>query len=313
MNVQEEYLNLIRQERKGTAIQVPYGMWQTRVLEILQTVFSPMYRNVWEQNWNNSMFAGMRRPYYFCDFENGLYEIYIPTVMDAANRMHYWRIIVKTYDEIDEESMQINQTVLLSPYITPMGYIDSETIVHIAQQTTPEYKHKLAKAWKEGGRSLWFKNLLKGFKHKHKRGYFTPIIIHQSPDIAVKRLLSLLRNFWKKRIVAFLKKLKLQDWMFREYLVKRGQQSLLISLLEKYSIVIHNIAKNMLESYDWFSLKLGDLYNEIGRQNIQKTKIKPLINQIEQIVSVFRNSNSLRNSDVKEPQIISKLACLLGG
>ena len=311
MNVQQEYLNLIRQERKGAPIQVPYGMWQTRVLEILQTVFSPMYRNVWEQNWNNSVFAGMKRPYYFCDFENGVYEIYIPTVMDATNNMHYWRIIVKTYDEIDEESMKANQTALLSPYISPMGYIDSETIVHLAQQTTPEYKQKLAKAWKEGGRPLWFKTLLRGFKHRHKRGYFTPIVIHQSPDIAVKRLLSFLRNFWKKRIVAFLKKLKLQDWMFQGYLVKRGQQSLLILLLEKYSFVIRNIAKNMLESYDWLSFKLKDLYSEIGRQNVQKTKIRPLLTQIRQTVDVFRKNNSLRNVDVPDPPIIHKLMCII--
>ena len=286
--------------------QVPYGLWRTRTLEILQTVFTPMYKNVWEQKWNNSSFATMRKPYYYCDFEQGIYEVYIPTVIDALNRMHYWRIIVKVYSEIDKESIDLNQSNLQTPYCRPVGVIDSETVCHLAQQTTPEHKHKMKCLWKAGGRRAWFKGLLRGFKHSKKRGYFTPVVVHQSPDIAVKRLLSLLYNFLKRRITAFLKKLKLQPWMFNEYLVKRHNNSLLI-LVERYSITIRNILSSFLGTFDWLRMKLKDLYAEIGRQNVQKTKIKPLLDEIRSVVAVFRRQNSLRNVDVPDPQIISQL------
>ena len=67
----------------------------------------------------------------------------------------------------------------------------------------------------------------------------------------------------------------------------------------------------MLESYDWLSFKLKDLYSEIGRQNVQKTKIRPLLTQIRQTVDVFRKNNSLRNVDVPDPPIIRKLMCII--
>ena len=285
---------------------VPYGMWQTRTMEILQNIFAPLHRNVFEQNWNTSMFATVTNPYYYCDFENGVYEVYLPTTIDAENHMHYWRIIVKLYDEIDKESMLRNQQAMLTPYIRPAGIIDSETICHLAKDTTGEHKHKLRCLWNQGGRRAWFKGLLRGFKHQNKRGYFTPIVVHQSPDIAAKRLLALLHNFLKTRILAMLRKLKLQDWMFQEYLIKRNFSSLLY-LLEKYSVTLRTIVKNFLETFDWLTCKLKDLYAEIGRQNVQQTKIKPLIHEIKQIIDVFRKQNSLRNMDSPEPPIIQRL------
>lgn len=308
----EEFYRFTQKEKKHPAyrIQVPFSIWRTRVLEILQTVFSPMYRHVWQNNWNNSIFGNMRKPYIYCDFEQGIYEVYMPTVIDAENRLHYWRIIVKAYDEIDRETVEINQNNLRTPYTRPVGIIDSETICHIAKTTTPELKHKLRCLWKAGGRRAWFKGLLRGFKHDKRKGYFTPIIVHESPDIAIKRLLSLLGNFLRKRIVALLKKLKLQTWMFEEYLTKRHNNSLLM-LIEKYSSVIRNIVKSFIESFDWLSMKLKDLYAEIGRQNVQKQKIKPLMREIRETVAVFRRNNSLRNVDVPDPPIIKQLISVI--
>ena len=306
----QQYKELMEVTHPAYKQHVPYGMWQTRVLEILQTVFSPMYKNVWEQNWNTSMFANMRRPYIYCDFEDGVYEVYIPTVIDADNKLHYWRIIVKAYDEIDQETVDRNQKSLQTPFVRPMGIIDSETICHLASSTTPELQHKLKCLWTAGGRRAWFKGLLRGFKHDRRKGYFTPIVVHESPDIAVKRLLSLIYNFLKKRIVALLKKLKLQTWMFEEYLTKRQTSSLLM-LVEKYSVTMHTIVKSFLDSFDWLKVKLKDLYAEIGRQTVQKSKIKPLINEIRQVVAVFRQNNSLKNVDVPDPPIIKQLVVVL--
>lgn len=289
---------------------VPFELWQQRALEIIQTVFSPMYRHVWEPCWNNSTFAYARRSYYYCDFVDGAYEIYVPIALDGENIMHYWRIVIKVYKEIDREKMEKNQSALKTPYIRPVGIVDSESVCHLAMTTTNELKQKLASLWKAGGRKAWFKGLLKGFRHEPKKGYFTIIIVQDSPDIAVKRLLSLLLKFLYKRITGFLKKLKLQPWMFMEHLHKRHNKTL-ITLIERYSSTIRNIMTSLLDTFDWLRMKLKDLYAEIGRQNVQKTKIKPLIHEIRQVIAVFKQKNSLRNRNVPDPPIIKRLAAAI--
>jgi len=269
-----------------------------------------MYRRVFEPNWNNSMFANMRKPYIYYDFEQGIYEFYMPTNIDGAGKLHFWRIIIKCYDEIDKESIQSRQIDLQTPYTRPVGIIDRETICHLAKTTTQETKKTLREAWAHGGRKEWFKNLLRGFQHKKQKGYFTLIVVHESPEIAIKRLLALIYNFSKKGIVGFLKKLKLQSWMFEEYLNKRHNSSLLM-LVKKFSVTIQHILKNLLETFDWVKMKLKDLYAEIGRQNVQKTKIQPLLKEIREVVDVFRRENSLRNVDVPDPPIIKELMVVL--
>ncbi len=305
-----ELAKLYQVERSKQLPHIPFELWQQRALEIIQTVFSPMYRHVWESCWNNSEFAYARRSYYYCDFVDGTYEIYMPIALDGENIMHYWRIVIKVYKEIDREKMEKNQSALKTPYIRPVGVVDSETICHLAMTTTNELKQKLASLWKAGGRRAWFKGLLKGFRHEQKRGYFTMIVVQNSPDIAVKRLLSLLLKFLYKRITGFLKKLKLQPWMFMEHLQKRHANTLL-TLIERYSSTIRNIMTSLLGTFDWLRMKLKDLYAEIGRQNIQKTKIKPLIHEIREIIAVFHQRNPLRNRDVPDPPIIQRLAAAL--
>jgi hypothetical protein len=307
-----EFYKEVRQLDKHPAyrMKVPFGVWRTRTLEILQTVFTPMYRRVFESNWNNSMYATMVKPYYYCDFEQGIYEVYIPTTIDAFNRMHYWRIAVKVYDKIDKDLVEANQHNLETPYVRPLGVIDSETVCHLARTQTNSYRNALRELYKQGGRKAWFKGLLRGFKHKQKKGYFSPIIVHESPDIAVKRLLSLIYNFMKTRFKAFLKKLKLQPWMYEEMLEKRNLKSLLI-LVKDFSLTICTITKSLYGSFDWIRMKLKDLYAEIGRQTVQKSKIRPLIEEIRQIVDVFRQQNSLRNVDVPDPPILQRLVAVL--
>ena len=99
--------------------------------------------------------------------------------------------------------------------------------------------------------------------------------------------------------------------MFSEYLSKRATSSLLM-LIENYSVTMRNITKGFLDSFDWIKMKLKDLYAEIGRQNVQKAKIKPLIDEIRDVVKLFRQENSLKNRDVPDPPIIEKLISVIG-
>jgi len=280
-----------------------FGLFNERVVELFQHVFTPIYKRVWEQNWNNAVFAYARRPYYYVSFQDGVYEIYVPIGPDGENIMHYWRIALKVHDELDQEILAREQKWVLWPWTSPMGKVDSETIIHIARTITKEMKVKLKNLFKTGGRKAYFKGLLRGFKHENKRGYFTYVVVNESPEIAVKRTLTLLMNFLKKRLDGFVKKLKLQPYMF-----KGVNNSLLINiLLENYSLVIRTIAKNFIETLNWLKEKLKDLYAEIGRQNVEKTKIKPLIKEIRNILSLFIQPNVFRNPAIPDPPIIQKL------
>ena len=123
-----------------------------------------MYRRVFEPNWNNSTTALMKQPYIFFDFSNGIYEVYLPTNTDALGKLHYWRIVVQCYEELDRETLERNQPNLQIPFVRPVGVIDRETVCHLAKNTTQEYHKALREAWKRGGRKEWFNPLRKNLQ-----------------------------------------------------------------------------------------------------------------------------------------------------
>jgi len=277
---------------------MPVGAYVERVLEVLQHTFAPMYERVWRGNWNNGVFACVRRPYYHVSFQDGIYEVYIPVALDGENVMHYWRVAVKVHGELDREAVRREQRGLEIPWVKPVGVVDSETICHIAQKPSEELRQRL----KKDGR----KALLRGFRHVNKPGYLTLVIVDRVPEIAAKRLIANLLNFLDKRIRQLLVKLNLQPWMFEEALRNRGVNSLII-LLEKFSETIRTIAKNMLETFYWLADRLKDLYAEIGRQNMLLTKLRPIIREIRDVLSVCKRPNVFRNSSIPDPPIIREL------
>ena len=262
----------------------PFGLYGDRVIEILQHVFAPMYKKVWEPNWNNSIFGEMKRPYYFYSFMDGVYEVYVPIGPDGEAFMHYWRIVVKVFEEIDHATIRKEQRMMEIPWITPVGVIDSETIIYVAQRPTEELKSQIRK----NGRKAY----LRGFRHIRKRGYFTAIFINEAPEIVMNRLLRFLKNFLEKRINGLLDKLKLPSWMFKEDLKKGNIESLLNNrLIESYSITIRTILKNMIETLYWFRDKIKWLYTEIGKQSVLKRQIEEVIPKIKRdLMFIFRGT-----------------------
>lgn len=277
------------------------GFYSDRVIEVLQHTFAPMYERVWRDLWNNSVFATMRRPYIYYSWEDGVYEVYIPIALDGEGFMHYWRVMVRVFEEIDRETIAKNQAGLETPWIKPVGVIDSESIFYISNGISSRLKDEIRKH----GR----KALIKGFRHKRKAGYFTFIIVNSTPEIAVKRLKDQILNFLKTRIKNLLKKLKLQPWII-ERCIDRMEKGTLLNiniLLESFSMTVRNIAVNMANTFMWIKGKLKELKKEIGRQNILKTKIIPIIKQLKEYKSAFMNRNVMRNPDIPDPPIIGLL------
>ena len=288
-----------------------FGTYSDRILEGLQHTFAPMHRRVWSPNWNNSIFAYARQPYYICDWQTRTYEIHIPIGIDGENIMHYWRVCIKIFHELDQETIKQNQPNMEYPWIKPLGITDSETIMYIAQKPSETLKTKLRSLYKAGGKKAYMKGLLRGFRHKNKRGYFTFIIIHESPEIALKRIKDKLINFIHKRIKAFLRKLKLPTWKIDECVKKRNYFSINI-LIEKYSLTIRTILKNMTETLLWLMDRQKELLREIGRQNIIKTKIQPLTRELAKILPVFKQRSVFRNPDVPDPPLIKVFQKVIG-
>jgi hypothetical protein len=63
----------------------------------------------------------------------------------------------------------------------------------------------------------------------------------------------------------------------------------------------------MLETFYWLADRLKDLYAEIGRQNMLLTRLRPIIREIRDVLSVCKRPSVFRNSSIPDPPIIREL------
>ena len=116
----------------GGKALLPEGSYAEGILESLQGSFAPLFRRVHESFWNNGVYAGVRRPYYHVDWDQGLAEYYVPTVLDGENRMHYYRVVVSVYPYLDRGTVRVEAGRLKRPFTSPAGVVDSESIFMVA-------------------------------------------------------------------------------------------------------------------------------------------------------------------------------------
>jgi len=141
-----------------------------------------------------------------------------------------------------------------------------------------------------------------GFKY---HGIMVLIIIEKSAEIAFKRMIALIRHFYKRRIIGMLKKLEIQPWEYdhnwanilrEEWNVKRRVKSEFSMKIVEYHdmkwISINNIINRGLQpiikrilqylvaTFLWFSDKLKAVMHEIGQQSILKSVIQPLSDEL---------------------------------
>ena len=147
-----------------------------------------------------------------------------------------------------------------------------------------------------------------GSKHK---GYRTLIIIEKSAEKAVKRIISHLRWFWKKRVIGMLRKLEIQpyqydhDWrnMLRpewdvsrrrrrfvaydsgwDYTPRDANEERRISINTIISrgliSVIKNILRSMVATFIWLSDKLKAIDREVCQISILKSTIQAFSEEI---------------------------------
>lgn len=267
--------------------QNPFGLFNESILEQCNHTFSLMYHHVFKGYWHTSMDARMPRNYCTTQWQNGTYEVYIPTRSNMENNIQYYRITVKVLPELDWETVKEQLPDSMRQTIRPNGIVDSELIVFIAPKRSE-------KARKE-------RQFLRGFRHIKKRGYLTAIVINPIPEICMKRMLTLIANFLKTRIKKLLEKLNFQPWQYdykgKEYLY----YSKLVDIIESFSYSIATTLRSLSHSLNWILMKLKHTLRQIGRQSMAKMAINKFF-ELKTLLKDMRFSN---------PQIVKKLELLL--
>jgi hypothetical protein len=235
-----------------------------RFMELCQDYFATLYGRVSAPVWNNSIYGYVKRAYYTCNFDVGVAEYYVPTVLNGENFMQCHRIVVVVLPELDKETYESEIVRLISPLSPPLGFIDSTTIFVVAPKVTR--KHALM-VLKEK-----FKAML---KIKRVAGCFAIPIVSPVPEIAFKKLISHIKNFWEKRVKAFLDRLKIQPWMY-DYKIENIISitvDYLKRVIEKYNSQIIHSLRSMIAHFTYFSNCVVKAAKSIGRLSMLKAKL----------------------------------------
>ena len=265
-----------------------FGLFSSRVLELANATFSPMYARIFKKYWHNSMDTRMTRNYCITKWSEGIYEVNMPTFprIDGGN-LGFSRIIIKVLPEIDRQAAHEQAIECFEQHIKPAGVIDSELIVLVAPKRS-------AKARKE-------RQFIRSFKHEKKPGYLTAVVINPVPEICLKRILTVVANFLKKRIKALLEKLKIEPWQTDYKEQDTLYYSTLASVVESFSYLIATSLRCLSHSLNWILMKIRGLKQEIGRQNV----LKMAISKVSELKTI------LQGVKLEKPQILAELETVL--
>jgi hypothetical protein len=259
--VQGDYMAEVAYKASGSRHELnampSEGLFAERFMELCQDWFAPLYRRVSEPLWNNGIYANVRRAYYTCRFDVGVAEYYVPTVLNGEGFMQCHRIVVMVLPELDKDRYEGEIVRLISPLSEPLGIIDSTTIFVVAPKVTRQHAFKV---WKEK-----FKAML---KIKRIAGCFAIPIVSSAPEVAFKKLLGHLKNFWEKRVKAFLDKLKIQPWQY-SYKIKNILSSTL-KVIENYDSQIIYCLKSMVAHLTYFEDGFKEMIKTIAGINLAK-------------------------------------------
>ncbi len=327
------------------------GGYAERILERFQGLFVPMFRRVHEPLWNNSVYAYVRRPYYYVDWDQGLAEYYVPTVLDGENRMHYYRVVVSVYPYLDRGTVKVEAGRLEVPFTSPAGVIDSESVFLVAPEVGGLYAEMRGRsiryadrvavlrylrekgileisdmeieeaAWRSAvenrrlfSRSEWRRIMMRlskdereelksirwkarnaehqrwiirGGTIRHRREHRLFVILHESADVAFKRIVEIICSFWRSRVSGLLRRLWIQPYQYdynwenilRDYwtvsvegrIEHEGGTSTnnnIIRGVSQISPILLHILKSLTATFIWFSEGLKNVTDEIGQRRI---------------------------------------------
>jgi hypothetical protein len=236
------------------------GLFAERFIGLCQDYFATMYRRVTEKLWNNGVYAQVKAAYYMCNFDVGVAEYHVPTVLNGENFMQYYRIAVSVVPELDEDTYWMEALRLVKVISPPMGWNDSGTIFVVSPKVTRKHAYKV---WKEKKNAM--------LKIKKVAGWLVIPIVSPSPEIAFKKLLTHVTHFWQTRVKGFLRKLHVEAWQY-DYKVK-NLLYYLPKVIEEFDRQIIYCLRSMVAHLCYFEDAFRDVMVAIGKISMLKEAV----------------------------------------
>jgi hypothetical protein len=242
-------------------------------LQIANETFSVLHHKFLKEIWGDNR-TTHKLHYNQCqtDWQNGVYECYIPTRDSADFNLSHYCIAVKVLDCIDHETKKPEAYKLCERLKEPIENIESELLILIAP------------------RQLRY-GLVRGFKHRNLPGYFTAVIVNSSPEIIWKRILCLIINFIQKRLAGFFEFLNIPAWIWKWH-IKNNHCSTIDTIIERFSYVLRQSFHTFIKLLDHLTGKLKEVLKEIGNQNVAKQALRPLLDMkpadLQRVFSIIR-------------------------
>lgn len=286
--------------KKLSTKEISFGKFSDKIIGYFATTFSPMFYRVFKKHWNNSWFARVRKNYFYSNFQQGIAEVYIPTFQHLDFNMNYHRIVIKVVPYLDKKIMKEESDILRKRKFNAngrgaMGVVDSQTIVLVAQHISPEALKEWRKDRKRKELGLkpkreWYlraKRILSGHV------MIMPIIC-MIPEIVMKRLLTVLKKFYDKRIKNFVESFHLMKFHYDRYSMVNTLYYITSIIENNISLALGNALKCLSSIYDWLNKKQNQIIKHLARQtqliNLFKqiNQIKPLLREIKQKNNPFK-------------------------
>lgn len=251
-----------------------FGSYTDQILQYANETFSVLHHKFLKQIWgDNKTTAKLHHNQCHTNWQNGTYEVYIPTRDNVENNLSYYRIAIKVLPYVSNSDKREQANKLASQTTKPLGVIESELLILIAPH-----------------QDRW--GLVQGFKHVNKPGYFTGIFVNKSSKIVWKRVLDRILNFVQKRLEGLMASLGFETWVWKWILTKRNSYCSNIRILERFSFVIQQSFETLLLLFQHFKDKLQVVLSEIGAENVALMVLQPLqgirMDELSRVFTVVR-------------------------
>lgn len=257
-----------------------YGNFTDEILQHANTTFSTLHARFLKKIWGDNCTTNkLHSNQTYTDWQNGVYEIYIPTRDSVDYNLEFMRVAIQVQHLNSNDSKKQEAYRLAEPIKLPHGKIESELLILIAPH-----------------QDRW--GLVKGFKHRNKPGYFTAVFTNTSPDIIWKRVMDCVTNFFKKRLDGLMRSLNIADCNWKWTIGKRNDFISNI-VIRDYSFPLRQTFltfKNLIEHLlDGMKVVLG----VIGEQNVALQAIHVLKGlSLSQLGRVFTQIRTGLNVEV---------------
>lgn len=234
----------------------PLGVFTDEILGYANNTLATIHHKFAKQIWgDNNITAKLKNNQSHTNWQEGTYEVYIPTFDSPNYNLKYYRIAIKVLYEISDATKRQEAIKMTRRIQQPLGEVESELICLIA------YKQD-----KPG--------IVKGFPHSTKKGFFTGVFVSgkRSPTLIWKRVIDHIANFVSKKLDGLMRSLKFETWMWKWLLSKNDNCFTMNVILKHFSLSIQQSVISLIKLFQHLCDKMRLVLGEIGVLNVALSK-----------------------------------------